>query len=484
LAKVYLKAGIILTDFRPRSTRIIATLGPASDSEEMIEKLFHAGADVFRLNMSHGNHQGKKDLVEKIRTVEERVGRPIAIMIDLQGPKLRVGTFKDGAVTLNEGAEFTLDQQDNPGDATRVTLPHPELFRVMEPGSPILLDDGKIGLEVKSASPDRLQCIITRGGALSDNKGVNVPKAILPLAALTEKDRKDLDFAMTQNVDWIALSFVQRPEDVAEAKAVVKGRAGVLAKIEKPAALTRLDEIIEIADAVMVARGDLGVEAALEEVPTIQKQIIHRARAGGKPVVVATQMLESMITTPVPTRAEVSDVANAVFDDTDAIMLSAESAVGKYPVEAVRLMDKVAQQVEGDATYKKDHLGTRADPHATAEDAITAAAKQVAQTVSAAAIVTFTTSGSTALRAARERPGEPILVLTPRLDVARRLSLVWGLHAVKTGDVSDFEEMIAKSKAMALQSGLAKVGDRIVVTAGVPFGTPGATNVLHIGWIS
>lgn len=467
-----------------RKTRIIATLGPASSSLDMIEKLVHAGADVFRLNMSHGDHDGKKALIANIRAAEEKLKRPIGIMADLQGPKLRIGQFAEGAVELAEGDQFSLDLLDAPGTTQRVSLPHPELYAAMKPGTHILLDDGKIRLSVESADKNTIKCRVMVGGKLSDRKGVNVPNAVLPLAALTVKDRKDLDFALSQEVDWIALSFVQRPEDVAEVRAIVKGRAGVLAKIEKPSALRRLSEILDMSDAVMVARGDLGVEAPLEEVPTIQRMIIRKARANGKPVVVATQMLESMINSPVPTRAEVSDVATAVFDDADAVMLSAESAAGKYPVESVAVMDRVARQVESDATYVDAHSRTTADPNATVEDAITAAAKQVAQTANAAAIVTFTTSGSTALRASRERPPKPIIALTPSIKMARRLSLVWGLHAIRTKDVMDFEGMIGKAKYFSVRRGLAQEGDRIVITAGVPFGTPGATNVLHIAWIS
>ncbi len=472
-----------MTISRYRKTRIVATLGPASDTFEKIEQLFLAGADIFRLNMSHGERQDKAALVTHIREVEKKYGRPIAIMVDLQGPKLRVGVFADDSIMLEEGDVFTLDQDPCEGDKNRVCLPHPELFSVMTNGTHILLDDGKVRLEVESASSAKIKCRVVVGGKLSNRKGVNVPNAVLPLAALTEKDRKDLDYALTLSIDWVALSFVQRPEDVAEAKAVIKGRAGVLAKIEKPAALGRLSEIIDMADAVMVARGDLGVEAPLEEVPLIQKHIIRKARATGKPVVVATQMLESMISSPVPTRAEVSDVATAVFDDADAIMLSAESAAGSYPIQSVETMDKVAKKIESDPAYIKTHSKTHSDPNATVEDAITAGAKQVAITINAAAIVTFTNSGATAIRAARERPSTPILVLTPNETTARRLSLVWGLHVIKTDDVLSFEEMVDKSKKFAKRSKLAENGDRIVITAGVPFGTPGATNVLHIAWI-
>jgi pyruvate kinase len=469
---------------RQRKTRIVATLGPASSSHERIRELFQTGVDVFRLNMSHGDHKDKEALVHTIRAVERELNHPIAILADLQGPKLRIGLFEDGKITLKEGQPFKLDLLDQPGNSERVYLPHKEIFAALEVGTNILLDDGKIRLEVEAVEEHRARTRVIVGGVLSDRKGVNVPNAVLPLAALTEKDRRDLTFALQCGVDWIALSFVQRAADVAEAKKLVGKKAAVMAKIEKPAAVVALNEIIELSDGVMVARGDLGVEEPVENVPGIQKQIVRAARNAGKPVVVATQMLESMIKSPVPTRAEVSDVATAVQDGADAVMLSAESAVGDYPIEAVAVMDRVATRVENEANYLSGDLEDRTSPNATTEDAITAAAKQVARTVGAKAIVTFTNSGATALRAARERPGAPILTLTPRLAVARRLAIVWGLHTIKTKDVGAFEEMVGKSKRMALRAGLVKAGDRIVVTAGVPFGTPGATNVLHIAWIS
>lgn len=469
---------------RHRKTRIVATLGPASSSREVIRDLFHAGVDVFRLNMSHGDHADKKTLFENIRAVEAEADRPIAILADLQGPKLRVGTFEGGKTELKEGQEFQLDLSEEPGTNDRVGLPHKEIFAALEPGTHILLDDGKIKLNVEEVGEKSARCSVMVGGVLSDRKGVNVPNAVLPLAALTPKDRRDLSFALKEGADWIALSFVQRAADVAEAKKLAGGKAAIMAKIEKPAAVEALDEIIELSDGVMVARGDLGVEEPVEKVPGIQKHIIASAREAGKPVVVATQMLESMIKSPVPTRAEVSDVATAVMDGADAVMLSAESAVGDYPTEAVAVMDRVAMRIEEEPTYLANRQSREVTLNSTTAEAITAAAGQVAGSVNAKAVVTFTTSGSTALRAARERPSAPILTLTPREDIARRLCIVWGLHTVKTRDIETFEEMIGKSKRMALRHGMAGAGDRIVVTAGFPFGTPGATNVLHIAWIS
>jgi pyruvate kinase len=465
---------------RTRRVRILATLGPASNTPERIEALVRAGADAFRVNMSHGAHETHAALIAHIRALEARTGRPMTVLVDLQGPKLRVGLFSAGRVELNAGSRFTLDRDSAPGDATRVSLPHPEIFAAVEPGTALLLDDGKVRLRVATASSDRIETVVEVAGPLSTAKGVNVPNAVLPIPALTDKDRRDLDFALDQDVDWIALSFVQRPEDVAEAKRIVAGRAAVLAKIEKPAAVERLSEILDFADGVMVARGDLGVELPPEQVPPIQKRIVQAARRAGKPVVVATQMLESMITAPTPTRAEVSDVANAMYDGADAVMLSAESAAGSYPVEAVAMMDAIARQVEADSQYSARIHFTDTPAEPTSADAIAEATADIARIVSAKAVVCFTFSGSTARRAARERILAPLLLLTPNLDTARRAGLVWGVHAIKTRDVESFEEMIGKAKRMALRAEMVCGGDAIVVIAGVPFGTPGSTNVLHI----
>jgi len=466
---------------RSRRTRVVATLGPASASEAMIERLFKTGVDVFRINMSHGDHADKEPLFHAIRSVEKKLGRPTTILVDLQGPKLRIGKIAGGAVMLKAGAPFQLDLEPAPGDTSRAPLPHPEIFAAMDIGTELLLDDGKLKLVVTSFDADSAMTRVVVGGKLSDRKGVNVPNAVLPLAALTEKDRRDLSFGLKMEADWIALSFVQRPEDVAEAKKLVAGKAAVMAKIEKPSAVQAIENIVDLADGVMVARGDLGVEEPLENVPAIQQRIIEVARQAGKPVVVATQMLESMISAPVPTRAEVSDVATAVRAGADGIMLSAESAVGEYPLEAVSVMNRVAQKTEAELHVLS--ITTAPTPTATAEDAITAGARQVAETLSAKSIVTYTTSGATALRMARERPTVPILVLTPDQRTARRLGMVWGVHVVKTRDVDSFEEMIAKAKRMVMRQQMAAQGDRIVITAGVPFGVPGATNVLHVSWV-
>lgn len=465
---------------RSRKVRVLATLGPASNSPEMIAALFHAGADAFRINMSHGDQQSKVPVIEAIRGMERRFGRPTTILADLQGPKLRVGRFAEGRVTLETGATFVLDRSPEPGDASRVELPHREIFAAIEPGARLLLDDGKLVLRVAEHDADRIVTTVEVGGPLSNNKGLNVPDVVIPMAALTEKDRSDLAWAVEQGVDWIALSFVQRPEDLMEARGLIKGKAALLAKIEKPAAIERLDEIVEQCDGVMVARGDLGVEMPPEQVPPLQKRIVEVSRRLGRPVVVATQMLESMIQSPSPTRAEVSDVATAIYDGADAIMLSAESAAGAWPIESVSMMNKIGIAVERDPGHgdRVHFTVTRPDP--TTADALAEAAKNIARTVSASAIVCFTTSGSTARRIARERPAVPLLVLTPKLETARRLGLLWGASSVHTRDVESFEEMVAKAKRMALRHGVAGAGDQIIVMAGVPFRTPGSTNVLHV----
>lgn len=465
---------------RLRKVRILATLGPASSSAEMVERLARAGADAFRINMSHGDQASKIPLIETIRALEKKTGRPTTILADLQGPKLRVGRFAEGKVTLATGQRFRLDRDATPGTAERVELPHREIFEAIEVGARLLLDDGKLVLRVTAHDEGQIETRVEVGGALSNNKGLNVPDVILPMAALTEKDVSDLAFALEQGVDWIALSFVQRPDDLADARRLIQGRAALLAKIEKPAALDRLEEIVEQCDGVMVARGDLGVELPPQLVPPLQKRIVEVARRQGRPVVVATQMLESMITAPTPTRAEVSDVATAVYDGADAIMLSAESAAGAWPSESVAMMNAIAEAVEADPMHGERVHFTILRPDPTTADALAEAAKTITATVSAAAIICFTTSGSTARRVARERPGVPILVLTPKMETARRLGLLWGAHAVHTRDVESFEEMVAKAKRMALRHHMAKAGDRVVVMAGVPFRTPGSTNVLHV----
>ena len=465
---------------RLRKIRVLATLGPASNTADMIATLYQAGADAFRINMSHGDQSSKIAIIEAIRDLEGRFGRPSTILADLQGPKLRVGKFEEGRTVLASGSTFVLDRSDAAGGPNRVELRHKEIYEAIEPGARLLLDDGKLVLRVREHDDERIVTTVEIGGPLSDNKGLNVPDVVLPMAAMTEKDRGDLSFALEHNVDWIALSFVQRPEDLMEARRLIAGKAALLAKIEKPAAIERLGEIIEQCDGVMVARGDLGVELPPEQVPPLQKRIVEASRRMGRPVVVATQMLESMIKSPTPTRAEVSDVATAIYDGADAIMLSAESAAGDWPIESVSMMNAIGRAIERDPAHGERVHFTVMRPDPTTADALAEAAKSIAATVSAVAIICYTTSGSTARRIARERPSVPLLVLTPRLETARRLGLLWGCHAVHTRDVESFEEMVAKAKRMALRHRMAEAGDQVVVMAGVPFRTPGSTNVLHV----
>ncbi len=468
---------------RLRRTKIVATLGPASSDLPTITRLFEAGADVFRINMSHTPHERMRELIGMIRTVEADHGRPIGILVDLQGPKLRVGRFADGMAVLPKGATFTLDSDPAPGDATRVQLPHPEIFSVAEPGHTLLLDDGKIRLVAQAATTTQIVTRVEVGGKLSDRKGVSFPDAALPFSALTPKDRSDLEAALGAGIDWVALSFIQRPDDIAEAKKITRGRAAVMAKIEKPQALNRLDEIMDLTDAMMVARGDLGVEMPLEKVPSVQKQLTRTARRAGKPVVVATQMLESMINSPVPTRAEVSDVATAIYEGTDAVMLSAESAAGQYAVEAVATMNRIAEEVESDQLYRSIIQAQHATPEATGADAIADAARQIADTLELSALVCWTSSGSTGLRVSRERPKPPIVAISPNLSTARRLSLAWGVHCVVAQDARDQDDMVERACRIAFREGFAKAGQRVIIVAGVPIGTPGATNMLRIAYV-
>ena len=465
---------------RSRKVKILATLGPASSSAKTIRKLMFAGADAFRINMSHGTHAQKAKLVEAIRGLEKELHRPTTILFDLQGPKLRVGNFEGGSAELKKGDRFVLDRDPAPGNSERVQLPHPELFEAIKDGDRVLVDDGKIRLKVLKVGEAEITAEVAVGGTISDHKGVNVPDVVVPIPALTDKDRKDLKFALEQRADWIALSFVQRPEDVAEARELIGDRASLMAKIEKPAAIDRLNDIIALSDGVMVARGDLGVELPPWEVPPVQNKIVATARQFGKPVVVATQMLESMITSPSPTRAEVSDVATAIYDGADAVMLSAESATGKFPCEAVQMMDRIAKSVEHDPVYPARVHFTETKLEPTTADALAGSARQIATTVSARAMVCYTSSGSTARRIARERPPVSVLAMTSSPITARRLGLLWGVHAVHTRDVASFEEMVAKAKRMALRHNIADGGDRLVLMAGVPFGISGSTNVIHV----
>ena len=465
---------------RARNVKIVATLGPSSSTYEMIRGLHEAGADVFRLNMSHGSHAEIAERHKIIRQIEEDTGSTIAILADLQGPKLRVGTFASGAEDLKEGASFRLDLNSADGDETRVCLPHPEIFAALKPGATLLVNDGKIRLTVKACGEDFADCEVVAGGTISNRKGVNVPDVELPLAALSEKDRDDLEFVCNLGVDWLALSFVQRASDVEEARQLANGRAAILSKIEKPGAVEKFQEILASSDGIMVARGDLGVELPVQAVPPIQKRLIRKCRAVAKPVIVATQMLESMIESPMPTRAEVSDVATAIYEGADAVMLSAESAAGQYPLEAVTTMDNVAKEVEHDPTYRSVIEASRTGVKTTVADGIVSAAREIAETTNIKAICCYTQSGTTAVLVARERPRVPIVALTSQQRTARRLALTWGCTCVMVGSLDRFKMAVVGAARAAREVGLAGPEDQIVVTAGVPFNVTGTTNILRV----
>ena len=465
---------------RRRKTKILATLGPASNNPAMMRALFDAGADVFRINMSHTNHEMLKQMHGDLRELSKEMGRPIGILCDLQGPKIRLGTIPGGARMLLQDEKVRLVLGETAGADHEIPIPHPEIFQAIKQKHALLIDDGKVRLRLLRRGDDFAEAVVEVAGEIKNRKGVNMPDTLLPLSAMTPKDRADLDAALALGVDWIALSFVQRPEDVAELREIVKGRAGVLSKIEKPKAIESLDGILELSDALMVARGDLGVEMPLEAVPGLQKKIVRAARKVGKPVVVATQMLESMISAPVPTRAEVSDVAQAVFEGADAVMLSAESASGAYPEAAVQMMDRIATQVENDPLYQSIMEAQRGARQHTTPDAIMAAVHEVTETIDARAIICWTSTGVTALRAARERSLAPIIAATPSQETAHRLTLVWGTHPITTEDICDFDDMVARASGIAKQEGFADKGDNIVITAGIPFGKSGGTNLLRV----
>ena len=465
---------------RLRNVKIVATLGPASETYEMIRNLHEAGADVFRLNMSHGQHDEIREKHRIIRQIEKELDSPIAILADLQGPKLRVGTFANESEDLEDGAKFRMDLNPADGDATRVCLPHPEIFEALKAGATLLVNDGKISMKVDDCGLDFANCTVVNGGTISNRKGVNVPDVLLPLAALSEKDRDDLEFVCGLGVDWLALSFVQRPEDVNEARELAQGRAAILSKIEKPSAVEHFDAILAVSDGIMVARGDLGVELPVSRVPPIQKRLVRKCRFAAKPVIVATQMLESMIDSPMPTRAEVSDVATAIYEGADAVMLSAESAAGSFPIEAVTTMNDVAVEVENDTTYRQVIEASRSAPRHSVADAIVAAAREVAETTEIKAICCFTESGTTALLTARERPRVPIIALTSLRGTARRLALSWGTNCVIAQDVSRFKMAVVSAARAATRGGFAGPEDQIVVTAGLPFNVPGTTNILRV----
>lgn len=463
-----------------RRARIVATLGPASRDPSVVQSLAEAGADVFRVNFSHGLQGDHAASIAAVRQAEKALGRPLAVLADLQGPKLRLGKFAGDLAPLVVGQDFRLDLDSAEGDARRVCVPHPEVFAALKPDALILLDDGKVRLRVKTCGRDFAETVVEAGEKLSNRKGLNLPGGAIPIPALTEKDRADLAFALAQNVDWVALSFVQRASDMAELRQLVGGRASVLAKIEKPAALEALAEILDLSQGVMVARGDLGVELAPEDVPVAQKALIRAARERGLPIIVATQMLESMISSPTPTRAEASDVAGAVYEGADAVMLSAETAAGQYPLEAVQIMDRIIGRVEQDPRWP-DLM--RAEHRLDDADMLVAAAHHAAESTKIACFAAYTSSGHTAMRLARERPLAPILALTPHRATARRLALVWGVEPRIAPDIRDPEDIPHVATHQAVASGLARAGDRVLILAGLPMGTPKAANMLRLAYV-
>lgn len=468
---------------RDRRVKIVATLGPASSEPDMLERLFEAGVDVFRINMSHSTHEVARKLHGTVRNAELKYKRPIGILCDLQGPKFRIGEIEGGRTFISEGALFRFDSREDVGSAERVFLPHPQIFEAVEPGHTLLLDDGKLRMRVADRSVREITAEVLVGGALASRKGIAMPDSILPINPITDKDLADLDYALRLGIDWIALSFVQRGDDMVLARRLIGQGASIMAKIEKPSAIADLDAIIAAGDGFMVARGDLGVEMPVERVPGLQKEITRKARAAGKPVVVATQMLESMIASPMPTRAEVSDVATAVFDGADAIMLSAESAVGQFPIEAVQMMNRIAIEVENDAGYDDLVHAMRTVPLPTGADAIAAAVHKIAGTLQLAAIICYTATGSTALRVARERPGLPVIGLTPVLATGRKLAIVWGIHSVLTSDPANLADMVRKGCQIAFEEQFAAAGEGVIITAGVPLGTPGTTNMVRMAYL-
>ena len=468
---------------RNRKSKILSTLGPATSNKKIIKDLFVSGADIFRLNFSHGSTEEHRKNYNLIREVEKEIGRPICIIADLQGPKLRIGEFKNNEVEIKKGNEFQLDLNKNLGDENRVYFPHPEVYQSLTPNSIILINDGKIRLQVIEQTKDFLKTEILNDSIISNNKGVNIPDVELPLASITSKDKADLQKALDMGVDWIALSFVQTHYDVEELKKIVQEKSLIMAKIEKPSALKNLDNILKVSDGIMIARGDLGVEISPEKIPSIQKNIVRKARQAGKPVVVATQMLESMINNPTPTRAESSDVATAIYDGADTVMLSAETAIGKYPLESVSIMNRIIESVENDdANYLNEiQMQNRHDKSST--DAIIAAADTISRNAQAAVIVTFSVSGGTTFRMARERCPVRVVAISPSIQTARKLCIVWGIHSCVGDDAQNTKEMVSNACKIIKEEGLAKVGDSIVITAGVPFGNAGSTNLLRIAKI-
>ncbi len=469
-----------MTMRRHRRAKIVATVGPASASPEMLKALFLAGVDTFRLNFSHGTQDGHAKVHAAIRALEQEAGRPIGILMDLQGPKIRVGTLRDGKITVKSGESIRFVKSGADGDRSAIPLPHPEIFAAIAPDHDLLIDDGRVRVRVTGIGDDTIDAKVIVGGTISNHKGVNLPGTVLDLSPLTPKDRSDLEFGLRLGVDWVALSFVQRPSDVIEARGLIGDRAGVMVKIEKPAALDRIDDIIQLSDAVMVARGDLGVEIPPEDVPGRQKELVRACRLAVKPVIVATQMLDSMVAAPTPTRAEASDVATAVYDGADAVMLSAESATGLYPRETVEMMDRIITSTEQHKMYRSLIEATQPGEEQTAPHAVATAASDLATVIHSKAIVAYTSSGTTAARVARKRPSQPILAITPSLATSRRLCLLWGAHSVFSEDVNSYEEMVDRASRLSRSQGFAAGGDLLVVVAGIPFAQAGTTNNIRV----
>jgi len=468
-----------------RRTKIVATVGPASESEAMLLALMEAGADVFRLNFSHGDQASKAELIRRIRELSRRRQRAVAILGDLQGPKIRTGLMEGGALELVAGDEVTITTREVRGAGRLIPTTFRALPRDVRGGDRILLDDGLLELEVLEVAGEDIRCRVVVGGVLKDRKGINLPGTAVSAPALTEKDRKDLDFCLREGVDWVALSFVRSVADVLELKELIhrqKSELQVIAKIEKPQAVEDFDAILEAADGIMVARGDLGVEMSPEKVPLIQKMIIRKCNEAGKPVITATQMLESMIEHPRPTRAETSDVANAILDGTDAVMLSAETASGKYPVEAVSLMVRVARDVEGDPVLKDKvfHPIPEVLGYRRLSEAISQAACRVAENVGAVAILAFTQTGSTAAMVAKYRPALPIYAVTPSQAVRRRLALYAGVRSLRVDIEGDTEAQIRSVGEAVLAATDLKKGDVVVITMGSPVSAPGTTNLMKV----
>jgi pyruvate kinase len=467
-----------------RRTKIICTLGPATDAPGVLRSLISAGLDVARLNFSHGSFDEHERRIRSVRDASRDLKRPIAILADLPGPKIRIGTIESGTVRLRRSADFTLTLNDVPGDENVVTLHAPAVFKSVRPDHSLFLDDGIIELKVTEVSPTEIRTKVVNGGDLSGHKGLALPGVPLDTPSLTEEDLKALEFiSKSGEIDWIAVSFVRSPNDIRDArKELVRlGRPlPLIAKIEQHEAVDNLDEILQEADSLMVARGDLGVERPIYQVPILQKQIIAKCKAVGKPVITATQMLDSMIRNPRPTRAEVTDVANAVLDGTDCVMLSGETAVGKYPNETVRLMRQVILQAEGQLTYKAT-AGVRL-PHSGDEvtEAICQATCDIAYELNAAAIITATRSGHTARMVSRHRPLTPIIGITSEREIYNRLALTWGVSPALTPRARDTDETISFAIETAIERKLVKKGDLVVITAGVPTGVSGHTNLIKV----